>query len=168
MLLYIRLCLPLEDYRYFCNHRRKDKNQSSPRLSMVSIGQNSDCLNCSPMSTHYVNTVDATQHHIHMFWSCPTLDHYQTSIFDTMSLFLGGPVSPVPLDWAVWCFCILYSPGKADDWRMTNHPHLHTGSRMISTLSDLRKLDVLWKDRKTITTFRDPYWTMSRFTLHSL
>ena len=35
--------------------------------------------------------------HTHMFWSCPKLDHYWSSIFDTMSGFLGQPMSPCPL-----------------------------------------------------------------------
>ena len=35
--------------------------------------------------------------HTHMFWSCPKLDHYWSSIFDTMSGFLGQPMLPCPL-----------------------------------------------------------------------
>ena len=35
--------------------------------------------------------------HTHMFWSYPKLDHYWSSIFDTMSGFLGQPMSPCPL-----------------------------------------------------------------------
>ena len=35
--------------------------------------------------------------HTHMFWSCTKIAHYWTSIFDTMSGFLGQPISPCPL-----------------------------------------------------------------------
>ena len=35
--------------------------------------------------------------HNHMFWSCPKLDHYWASIFDTMSGSLRQPISPSPL-----------------------------------------------------------------------
>ena len=111
------------------------------RFCIAPIGLNSDCHNGFLMWTHYVIDVSAIQHHIP---TCSGPAQRQliigSSIFDTMSGFLGGPISPCPL---VVLFGVL-----PDHLGLTR---AQSNSVAFLTLLARRLILIKWKDCKPPT-----------------